>query len=78
MAVHKDAAKNSPPLKETKNPAEIKACAGSTRREDPRGEGDARPGDILTPEIRNKFRRLMYPVVAGPVAQGDRGKCRQG
>jgi hypothetical protein len=27
---------------------------------------DARQGDIFTPEIRQLFRRLMYPEVKGP------------
>jgi hypothetical protein len=71
LAIHRDAAKGAPALKETKDPAQIKhaqeALAGKIR---------AKPGDILTPEIRNKFRRLMYPVVQGPAAQGTSGSAK--
>src|SRR5258705_11143271 len=59
MAIHKDAAKHSPPLKETKNPAEIKAAQEALGAKIRAARATAKPGDILTPEIRNKFRRLM-------------------
>jgi hypothetical protein len=65
MAIHKDAAKDSPPIKETKNPAEIKAAQDALGARIRAARADAKPGDILTPEVRNKFRRLMYPVVQG-------------
>src|SRR5258706_11541246 len=63
MAVHKDAAKAAPPLKETANPAEIKAAQDALGAKIRAARATAKAGDILTPEIRNKFRRLMYPVV---------------
>ena len=63
MAIHKDAAKGSPPLKETKNPAEIKAAQEALGAKIRAARATAKAGDIMTPEIRNKFRRLMYPVV---------------
>jgi hypothetical protein len=75
MAVHKDAAKDSPPLKETKNPAEIKAAQEALGAKIRAARATAKPGDILTPEIRNKFRRLMYPVVASPSPKGTAGSA---
>jgi hypothetical protein len=65
MAIHKDAAKDSLPIKETNNPAEIKAAQEALGAKIRAARADAKPGDVLTPEIRNKFRRLMYPVVQG-------------
>ena len=63
MAIHKDAAKDSPPLKETKKPGEIKSAQEALGANIRALRANAKPGDIMTPEIRNKFRRLMYPVV---------------
>ena len=65
MAIHKAAAKDSPPLKQTNNPAEIKAAQETLGAKIRAARADAEPCDILTPEIKNKFRRLMYPVVQG-------------
>jgi len=65
MAIHKGAAKDSLPIKETNNPAEIKAAQDALGAKIRAARADAKPGDVLTPEIRNKFRRLMYPVVQG-------------
>jgi hypothetical protein len=65
MAIHKAAAKDSLPIKETKNPGEIKAAQEALGAKIRAARSDAKPGDVLTPEIRNKFRRLMYPVVQG-------------
>ncbi len=69
MAIHKDAAKDSLPIKETNNPAEIKAAQEALGAKIRAARADAKPGDVLTPEIRNKFRRLMYPVVHGPAGR---------
>jgi len=68
MAIHKDAAKDSPPLKETKKPGEIKSAQEALGANIRTLRANAKPGDIMTPEIRNKFRRLMYPTV-NPTAQ---------
>lgn len=65
MAIHKDAAKDSQPIKETKNAGEIKAAQEALGVRIRMARASARAGDIMTPEIRNKFRRLMYPVVQG-------------
>ena len=72
MAIHKAAAKDSLPIKETNNPAEIKAAQQALGAKIRAARADAKPGDILTPEIRNKFRRLDVPGRAG-----DRGVARR-
>ena len=33
-----------------------------------------KPRDHMTPEIQNKFRRLMYPVVTAPAPRGTTGR----
>jgi hypothetical protein len=74
MAIHKDAVKDAPPLKETKNPGEIKAAQDALGAKIRAARANAKAGDIMTPEIQNKFRRLMYPVVTSPAPQGTAGK----
>ena len=74
MAVHKDAKKDAPPLKETNNPAEIKTAQDTLGARIRAARATAKQGDIMTPEIQNKFRRLMYPVVTSPAPQGTAGK----
>lgn len=63
MSIHKDAAKNSPPLKETKKAADIKRVQDALGAKIRAARATAKQGDIVTPEIQNKFRRLMYPAV---------------
>jgi hypothetical protein len=74
MAIHKDAAKDAPALKETNNPAEIKTKQEALGAKIRAARATAKQGDIMTPEIQNKFRRLMYPVVTDPAPQGTSGK----
>ena len=56
---------DAPALKETDDPAKIKAAqqalAAAIRRE----RAGAKPGDIFTPAIRGRFRQLMYPELKG-------------
>jgi len=68
MAIHDKAAKDAPALKETKDPAKIKAAQEALGVKIRAARTTAKQGDIVTPEIQNKFRRLMYPVVK-PTAQ---------
>jgi len=68
MAIHKAAAKDAPPRKETNNPAEIKGAQEALGAKIRAARATAKAGDIMTPEIRNKFRRLMYPTIQ-PSAQ---------
>jgi len=76
MSIHKDAAKDAPPLKETNDPAKIKAAQEALGAKIRAARVTAKQGEILTPEIQNKFRRLMYPVVQGPAAQGTSGSAK--
>jgi hypothetical protein len=74
MAIHKEAAKDAPTLKETKNPAEIKTAQDALGAAIRAARAAAKQGDIMTPEIQNKFRRLMYPVVTSPAPAGTVGR----
>jgi hypothetical protein len=65
VELHKDAAKGAPRLKETEDPAKIREAQVALAREIAGARKDARPGDIFTPEIRARFRRLMYPELKG-------------
>ena len=65
MDLHKRLERESPPLKETTDPARIEASQEVLAEKIRAARRDARPGDIFTPEIRILFRRLMYPEVKG-------------
>ena len=65
MALHNKLEKQAPPLKETKDPAKIKASQETLAMKIREARKDARQGDIFTPEIRQLFRRLMSPEVKG-------------
>ena len=75
MAIHKEAAKDAPALKQTNNPAEIKTAQDALGARIRAARATAKAGDIMTPEIQNKFRRLMYPVVTAPAPQGTAGRA---
>jgi hypothetical protein len=65
MELHNRLEKQAPPLKETKDPAEIKASQDVLAQKIAEARKDAKPGEIFTPEIRQLFRRLMYPETKG-------------
>lgn len=65
MELHDRLKKDAPKLKETKEPAKIKESQVVLARKIQEARADARAGDIFTPEIRQLFRRLMYPEVKG-------------
>jgi hypothetical protein len=73
MELHNRLEKQAPPLKETKDPAEIKASQDVLAQKIADARKDAQPGDIFTPEIRQLFRRLMYPETKG--AEGAETKA---
>jgi hypothetical protein len=60
--------KQGPPMKETSDPAKINAAQDTLAQNIHAARKDARPGEIFTPEIRQLFRRLMYPELKGPDA----------
>jgi hypothetical protein len=57
--------KQSPALKETKNPAEIQVAQEALAAKIREARKAAKPGEIFTAEVRTLFRRLMYPEVRG-------------
>jgi hypothetical protein len=65
MELHNRLEKQAPPLKETKDPAQIKASQDVLAQKIAEARKDAKPGEIFTPEIRQLFRRLMYPETKG-------------
>jgi hypothetical protein len=77
MAIHKNAAKDSLPIKETNDPAKIKAAQLSLAAKIRALRANAKPGDIFTPEIRNKFRRLMYPELKGPEGRETKQELKE-
>jgi hypothetical protein len=65
LEIQQRLAKDSPPLEETSNPADIAAAQEVLAAKIRSVRKDARPGNIFTPEIRTVFRRLMYPELQG-------------
>ena len=65
--------KQAPPLKETKDPAQIKASQDVLAQKIREARKGAQPGEIFTPEIRQHLRRLMYPETKG--ADGRENKA---
>jgi hypothetical protein len=72
MALHDKLEKESPPLKETKDAAKIKASQDVLAMKIREARKGARQGDIFTPEIRQLFRRLMSPEVKGAEGRATR------
>ena len=65
VAVHKKAAGEGPRLKESEEPAEIHQAQDALAARIRAARAGARPGDIFTPDIRLKFRQLLYPETKG-------------
>ncbi len=65
VELRKKAAKDGPRLKETTDPAAIKAAQESLAAHIRSLRADARPGDIFTTEVRPVFRRLLAPEMKG-------------
>jgi hypothetical protein len=65
LDIHNKALKEAPPLRETEHPGEIKIAQDAIAARIRAARANARPGDIFTPEIRDKFRRLLYPELKG-------------
>ena len=65
IAVHNDAVKDVGALKETSDPAEIKAAQNALAQRIAAARADAKPGDIFTPDIRNRVRELLAPHLKG-------------
>jgi hypothetical protein len=65
MKVRKDAIKDAPPLKETTDPAQIKAAQDGMAAQIRAARASAKQGDVFTPEIAAQFRRLLNPQLKG-------------
>src|SRR5262245_15246292 len=65
VQTHNTAIQKVPPLKQTTKPAEIKVAENALAAHIRAMRVAARPGDIFTPEIRDVFRRLLYPELKG-------------
>jgi hypothetical protein len=70
--IHKAAAKGDAKLKQTENPAEITAAQEALAAKIRAARADAKPGDIFTAEIRDRFRRLVAPELKGEDGQDAR------
>jgi hypothetical protein len=60
--------KGTPKLKETRDPAEIQASQDALAAKLRSARGQARQGEIFTPEIAGHFRKLLRPEMKGPDA----------
>jgi hypothetical protein len=65
MELHRRLEKKSPPLKETDDPAKIKASQDALAAALAAERAGAKQGEIFTPAIAQLLRRLMYPEVTG-------------
>ena len=65
VEVHKQAKKGAPPLKETNDASKIKEAQDALAANIRAARATAKAGDIFTPDIRNMFRRLLYPEMKG-------------
>ena len=65
MKLRKEVTKGAPPLKQTTDPAKIKAAQDVRFAQISVARTSAKHGDVLTPEIVAKFRRLLNPELKG-------------
>jgi hypothetical protein len=65
MKLRKEAVKDAPALKETNDPAKIKASQDAMSMQIRAARAGARQGDLLTPEIVAQFRRQLNPELKG-------------
>lgn len=66
MTLHRRAVKDSPPLTESTDPAQIKAARKALAARIQAAHAGARPGDIFTAAVSGLFRRLLAPEMKGP------------
>lgn len=66
MELHSKMEHYGPKMKETADPAKIKASQEALAKNIQMARKDAKAGDIFTPETRQLFRRLIYPELKGP------------
>lgn len=66
MKVYEKQEKGAAQPKETSDPAKIKTTQDTLAARIQAARSTAKHGDVFTPEIRQLFRRLMYPETKGP------------
>jgi hypothetical protein len=72
MELHKRLEKDTPPLKKVDDPAKIQASQQALATAIRSERAGAKQGDIFTPEIAERLRRLIHPEVTG--AKGAKTK----
>ena len=77
MDLHKRLERESPPLRETTEPAKIEASQVVLAHQIRNARSEAQPGDIFTPEIRSLFRRLMSPELKGAEGKETKAMIKQ-
>jgi hypothetical protein len=77
VEVHKEAAKDAPALKETSDPAKIREAQLALAKKIAAARTNAQPGDIFTPEVRTRFRQLMYPELKGAEGRETRQEIKE-
>jgi hypothetical protein len=65
LKLRKEAVKDAPQLKETKDPAKIKAAQDGMAANIRAARAGAKQGDVFTPQIAAEFRRLLNPELKG-------------
>lgn len=65
VKLHKRIAKETPPLEQTNDAAQIKTAQETLSGKIRAARADAKPGDIFTPDIRARFRKLLRPELKG-------------
>jgi hypothetical protein len=76
VELRKAAQKDSPPMKETKDQAKIKAAQETLAAKIVAAKAGARHGDIFTPEIQLKFKRMLNPALKGADGPENRETIR--
>lgn len=72
LEIRRDAAKGAPPLKETNDPARIKAAEESLAARIQALRAEAQPGDIFTPATQKTIRQLLSPELKGEEGKDTR------
>ncbi len=73
LSVRRKAGSGLLPLKPTNDPAQIKAEENALAAAIREARADAKPGDILTPEVQDEIRRLIAPQLKGK--KGEHAKA---
>lgn len=66
MKLRGKADNGAPKMKETPDPAKIKAAQEALRTQIRAARANAKHGDVFTPDVQKLFRRLLAPEVKGP------------